>query len=143
MVHSLAEATGLGSMNKADTVSRGEGPGAHGPNITFSNPSQSQGLAYRLSYESSSCKLTAKGDGAGSRNQGLLRVSAHLLGEARCDLSRFYRHTLSWGQFLPSEAQARFQGRKPLHYRWRMGSQDPKTQPGIPFLPGVQLSKDL
>lgn len=135
MVHSPAEATGLGSMNKADTVSRREGTGTQGPNITFSNPSQSQGLAYRLSSESSSCKLTAKGDGTGSRNQGLLRVSAHLLGEARCDLPRFYQHSLSWGQLLRSEAQARFQGRKPSHYRWRMRSQDPKHRAGDTFSP--------
>lgn len=94
MVHCPAEATGLGSMNKTETIWRGEGTGAQGPNITFSNPSQSQGLAYRLSSESSFCKLTAKGDDAGSRNQGLLRASAHLLGEARCDLSRFYQHSL-------------------------------------------------
>lgn len=128
MVHFPAEATGLGSMNKTETIWRGEGTGAQGPNITFSNPSQSQGLAYRLSSESSFCKLTAKGDDAGSRNQGLLRASAPSWEKQGVTFPGFINTLSSQGHLLLSEAQAKFQGRKPSHYRWRMGSQDPKTQ---------------
>lgn len=143
MVHSPAESTGLGSINKTETIWRGKGDKSPRAKHHLFQPIPKSRSCLQIVLLEQFLQAHSPRWWCRGQEPRVAKSKCSPPGRSKVWPFQVLSTLSSWGKLLPSEAQARFQGRKPSHYRWRMGSQDPKTQPEMPFLPGVQLSKNL